>query len=191
MIEKTKEIKITNRDSGKVGYTIPDLRLYREFSAGETKTITFDELEKLAWTRGGLSLLKDYLIIEDEEAAQEILGHLEPEYYYTDAVVKKLLTEGTLEQLQDTLEFAPKGVIDLIKKESIELPLNNVAMRKEIFNKTHFNVDRAVEINEESKIFENENEVHATSSQRRAAPIAANNQELHTGRKTTPIIIKK
>ena len=64
-------------------------------------------------------------------------------------------------------------------------------MRKEIFNKTHFNVDRAVEINEESKIFENENEVHATSSQRRAAPIAANNQELHTGRKTTPIIIKK
>ena len=191
MVEKTREIKLTNRDSGKVGYTIPDLRLYREFSAGETKTITFEELEKLAWTKGGLSLLKDYLIIEDEEAAQEILGHLEPEYYYTDEIVKKLLTEGTLEQLQDALEFAPKGVIDLIKKESIDLPLNNVAMRKEIFNKTHFNVDRAVEINEESKIFDNEESSSAATSQRRAAPIAANSQNSTTGRKSSPIIIKK
>ena len=42
---KNREIKLTNRDNGTVGYTIPDLNLHRTFSGGETKTITFEELE--------------------------------------------------------------------------------------------------------------------------------------------------
>ena len=45
MVEKNREIKLTNRDNGTVGYTIPDLNLHRTFSGGETKTITFEELE--------------------------------------------------------------------------------------------------------------------------------------------------
>ena len=189
MVEKTREVKLTNRDNGSVGYTIPDLNLRREFSPGETKTVTFDEIEKLAWTRGGLPLLRNFLIIEDPEAAEEVLGEIEPEYYYTDETVKTLLTNGTLEQLQDTLDFAPKGVVDLIKKEAVELPLNNVAMRKEIKTKTNFDVDRAIEINEASKI--DENDSNAATSKRRATPIAASNEQITTGRKSTPIIIKK
>jgi len=188
MVEKTREIKVTNRDNGKVGYTIPDINLHREFSAGETKTLTFDELEKLAWTNGGLVLLKDYLIINDKEAAEELLGHVEPEYFYTDETVKTLLTQGTLEQLQDTLDFAPKGVIDLIKQEAVDLQLNNVAMRKEILNKTNFNVDRAIEINEASK---EDSEPSATKTSRRTTPIAASSQKMTSGRRETPIIIKK
>lgn len=186
MVEKNREIKLTNRDNGEVGYTIPDLNLHRSFSSGETKTVTFEEIEKLSWSRGGLPLLKNYLIIQDKEAAEEILGHVEPEYFYTKDTVKTLLTEGTLEQLQDTLEFAPKGVIDLVKKEAVDLPVNNVAMRKEILNKTKFNVDKAVEIKEASLEDENEEE---TTSQRRAAPVSTKKEE--SGRRTTPIIIKK
>ena len=186
MVDKQKEIKLTNRDNGEVGYTIPDLHLHRSFSSGETKTVTFEEIEKLAWARGGLSLLKNYLIIQDPEAAEEILGKVEPEYYYTKDTVKTLLTEGSLEQLQDTLEFAPKGVIDLVKKEAVDLPVNNVAMRKEILNKTKFNVDKAVEIKEASLEDEPEEE---TTSQRRAAPVTVKTET--TGRRTTPIVIKK
>lgn len=189
MVEKTREVKLTNRDNGKVGYTIPDTGAHREFSPGETKTVTFDEIEKLAWTAGGRALLKDYLIIEDEEVVAEILGQIEPEYYYTDETVKTLLTEGTLEQLQDTLEFAPKGVIDLVKKEAVDLPVNNVAMRKEILNKTNFNVDKAIEIKEASQS-EDESSSAATT-QRRANPIAASGQNSTPSRKGTPIIIKK
>lgn len=190
MVEKNREIKLTNRDSGTVGYTIPDLNLHRKFTAGETKTVTFEEIEKLSWTSGGLPLLRDYLVIQDKEAAEEILGTVEPEYYYTKDTVKTLLTEGTLEQLQDTLEFAPKGVIDLVKEEAVSLPVNNVAMRKEILNKTKFNVDKAIEINEASKM-DGEESSDAATTQRRANPIAASDQKSTTGRKTTPIIIKK
>ena len=190
MVEKNREIKLTNRDSGKIGYTIPDTGLHRDFIAGETKTVTFDEIEKLSWTAGGRVLLHDYLIIQDPEAAQEILGDIEPEYYYDKDTVKTLLTEGTLEQLQDTLEFAPKGVIDLVKEEAVNLPLNNVAMRKEILNQTNFNVDRAVAIKEASQL-EDDSTSNAATSQRRATPIAATSQKKDDSRKSTPIIIKR
>lgn len=189
MVDKTKEVRVTNRDRGRVGYRIPDLNLYREFSPGETKTLAFDELQKLVWARGGLALLKDYLIIEDEEVVQELLGQVEPEYYYTEAAIKKLLTEGTLDQLQDTLNYAPKGVIDLIKKLAVELPLNNVAMRKLIFDQIHFDVDNAVKIDMESKQLDDD--IDAASHQRKANPIAATKLQQNTGRKAAPIIIKK
>ena len=187
MVEKNREIKLTNRDNGTVGYTIPDLNLHRTFSGGETKTITFEELEKLAWVKGGLNLLKNYLIIQDEEAVKELLGDVEPEYYYTKDTVRTLLKDGSLEQLQDTLEFAPKGVVDLVKDEAVDMPLNDVAKRKEILKQTHFDVDGAIKAREAySKKDENEEE---DKPKRRANPVIISSNE--KTRKSTPIIIKK
>ena len=99
MVEKDRIINLINRDRGSVGYKIPDLNIHRTFSPGEVKKVTFDEIEKLSWVDGGLALLKHYLIIDDPEAAEEILGHVEPEYFYTDEDIRTLLTEGTLDQL--------------------------------------------------------------------------------------------
>ena len=74
MIEDNKVIKITNRDNGTIGYSIPDLgNLYRKFEPGETKDVTMDELRKLSWVPGGMYLLKNCLIIRDNEALREIL----------------------------------------------------------------------------------------------------------------------
>ena len=186
MVDKQKLISLTNRDGGRVGYTIPDMgNLHRTFIPGETKMVTYEELEKLSWVDGGRSLLKNYLIIGDKEAAEEILGEIEPEYYYTKDEVRTLLTQGSLEQLQDALEFAPEGVVELIKKEAVELPVNNVAMRKEILNATKFNVDKAIEINEESQ--ETEESSSAATSKRRSTPVAATSQNSTTSRKSEPI----
>ena len=91
MVDKNKEIRLTNRDNGSAGYTIEDLGIHRRFSPGETKTVTFDEIEKLSWAKGGKEMLRDYLIIEDKEAAEEILGEVEPEYFYTKETIDKLL----------------------------------------------------------------------------------------------------
>lgn len=185
MVEKDRIISLLNRDTGSVGYTLEDTGTHRRFTPGEAKRVTFDEIEKLSWAKGGKELLRDYLIIQDEEAAKEILGNVEPEYFYTKETVKKLLTEGSLEQLQDTLEFGPKGVVDLVKQEAVELQVNNVAMRKEIQKQTNFNVDKAIEINEESKedgITQN----HAATTHRRANPIVASEQK-STGRRADAI----
>ena len=185
MVEKDRIISLLNRDTGSVGYTLEDTGTHRRFTPGEAKRVTFDEIEKLSWAKGGKELLRDYLIIQDEEAAKEILGKVEPEYFYTKETVKKLLTEGSLEQLQDTLEFGPKGVVDLVKQEAVELQVNNVAMRKEIQKQTNFNVDKAIEINEESKE-DGITQKHAATTHRRANPIAASEQK-STGRRADAI----
>jgi len=177
MIEKSKIIKLTNRDTGPVGYIIPDTGAHRTFTAGETKEVTFDEIEKLSWTRGGKELLKNYLIIQDEEAVEEILGEVEPEYYYTQEIIKKLLKEGSLAQLQDALEFGPKGVVELIKQDAVDLKIDSNAKREEIFNKTGFNVSRSIELNENS---EEDSKEEAATSKRRANPMEATNTKTTT-----------
>ena len=58
MVDKDKIIKVTNRDKGSVGYIIPDLgNLNRQFQPGETKDLTFEELQKLSWIPGGMYIL--------------------------------------------------------------------------------------------------------------------------------------
>lgn len=152
MIDEKKIVRVTNRDNGHVGYRIPDMNnLVRDFSANETKNITVEELKKLAYISGGPTLIRDYLIIDDAEVVKEVLGEVEPEYYYTEDDVKNLLLNGSLDALKDCLEFAPKGTIDLVKKLAIEMPLNDIAKRKAILEMTGFNVDAAIMVNEETK----------------------------------------
>lgn len=184
MISKDKIIKLTNRDTGFAGYTIPDTGVHRRFTPGETKEVTFEEVEKLSWADGGKEILRDYLIIEDEEAAREILGDVEPEYFYKKETVQKLLKDGSLEQLEDALEFAPKGVKELIKQEAVETKLDSAVKREAIKNSTHFNVSKAIELNEGS---EDENvSQDAATSKRRSTPMAASSQNSSaSGRKAT------
>src|SRR5699024_6283548 len=98
---------------------------------------------------GGKTILEDYLIIENEEAVTELLGEVEPEYNYTEEDIKYLLEKGTLDQLKDTLDFAPSGVIDLVKDIAVKTELNDINKRNAIFEKTGFNVTSAVDFNKE------------------------------------------
>jgi len=152
-MEKTTLIKVLNRDNGSVIYSIPEMNgLRRVFQAGETKEITFEELEKLSYIPGGMELLEDSLVILDnKEAISLILGHVEPEYLYSKDDIIKLMKTGSLDEFLDCLDFAPEGVKDLIKTLSVELPLNDVAKREAIFNKLSFNVDNAIKIKKESE----------------------------------------
>ena len=171
MIEKNTLVEVTNRDNGRVGYTIPDMNnLYRVFMPGEKKQVTFEELQKLSWVPGGKAILENYLVIKDKDIVEELLSDVEPEYFYSKEDVEKLLKTGTIEQFLDTLDFAPEGVIELIKSMSVELELNDVAKREAIFKATGFDVSKAIEINRETKAEEENKDSHST---RRAAPINA------------------
>lgn len=177
MIDNTKIIRITNRDNGISGYKIPDLgNLYRSFQPGESKDITMDELRKLAWTPGGKAILKDCFIINDEEALRELLSDVEPEYFYTESDIKTLLEKGTLDQFMDCLDFAPDGVIELVKELAVKTELNDIAKRTAILNRTGFNVTKAIEVNKETA--ETDDNADENKGMRRAAPInSLNNDE--------------
>ena len=102
MLKKDTMISVTNRDKGSVGYQIPDLgNLNRQFQSGETKEIAFEELEKLSWIPGGLYILENCLVIDNEEAVKALLHKVEQEYYYTKDDVKKIMTSGTLDEFLD------------------------------------------------------------------------------------------
>lgn len=149
-MERTTRIKVLNRDNGSVVYSIPEMNgLRRVFQSGETKEITYEELEKLSYIPGGLRLLEDSLVIENKQAVESLLGHVEPEYSYTEKDIINLMKNGSLDEFLDCLDFAPQGVKELIKRLSVELPLNDVSKREAILNKLGFNVDNAIRIKKE------------------------------------------
>lgn len=179
MLDKNTLIKVTNRDNGSVGYNIPDLgNLRRYFEAGETKEVTMEELRKLSYTTGGRVILKDYLLIHNKEAVKELLGEVEPEYYYEEEDVKALLEKGSLDELKDCLDFAPEGTIELVKKVAIETELNDIRKRNAIQESTGFNVSSAIEINNETS-----EERQEETKVRRVATKTTSAEPISTGRR--------
>lgn len=184
MISNDTILKVTNRNNGSTGYEVADLGVVRHYAPGETKEITMEELKKLSYTTGGRYIIEHCLVIHNKEAVKEILANVEPEYFYTEAEVKQLLLYGSLDQLLDCLDYAPEGVIGLVKNMAVDIKLNDVSKRDAIKNKTGFDVSRAIEIKIES---EKTDEVVETSS-RRAAPIVTKteNEEGAARRTTAP-----
>lgn len=143
-MDLNRKVVVRNRTSGSVGYTIPSLRVRRDFSppgkAGDFNYVPVNELIELTTVPGGMYTLLNLLIIEDEEARQEVLGiEIAPEYNYSEKEIDFILHQGTKEQLLDCLDFAPIGVLELIREMAIrELP-NDISKIEAINNK--FKID--------------------------------------------------
>lgn len=180
MLDKSTLIKVTNRGKGSVGYTIPELNVRRHFNYGEIKEIPMQELRQLSYLPGGQVLLKNSLLIHNEEALKELNPDYEPEYFYTEEDVKNLLLMGTQAQFLDCLDFAPGGVIELIKSLAVKLEINDLAKREAIFEKTGFNVTKAIEINKLSEIVEEEE----IKTRRTIAPTVSKSEPEVVGRRT-------
>lgn len=146
-ITEVNYVKVTNRNSGTTTYLLGNGQR-RTFAVNESKNIDIEELKEVSALPGGEYLLKNYLIIDDKSALDFLNIQPEPEYFYTDVEIKKLLLEGSLDQLEDCLTFAPNGVIDLIKKIAIDLKLPDTRKRDMILLKTGFSVDNAIRIND-------------------------------------------
>ena len=182
-MENKKIVEVRNRDSGYVGYSIRDLGIWRNFAPGEVKRIPLEELESLQYTPGGEYTLKHLLMINDKDALSVLNITTEPEYFYTETEVKELLTKGTLDQLKDCLDFAPEGVIELIKKVAVEIELPDTLKRAAITKRTGFNIDNAIMVNKvmDEPVVEEKNEEKV----RRTAPISTS-EETKTRRTNLP-----
>lgn len=151
MINENTTYNVKNRSSSVVVYRIPESNLRREFAPGETKKIPFGELEKLTYQQGGREMLEQFLQIVDEAVTQDLNVHREVEYDMSENQIKELLLTGSMDAFLDALDFAPMGVIDLIKSLSVSLPLTDFNKRKVLKEKTGFDVDKALAHIEEEK----------------------------------------
>jgi len=135
---------VKNRSAGRVIYKIPEDNVRREFAPGETKRISYPELLHLSYQPGGRELMANFLQIQSEGVLNSLNIRTEPEYYMSEKQVIDLLQNGSLEAFLDCLDFAPQGVIDLIKKFSVSLPLSDYSKRQALKEKTGFDVDAAI-----------------------------------------------
>ena len=139
-----KIYNVKNRSASRVFYKIPEDNIRREFNPGESKRISFEELEKLSYQAGGRELMANFLQIQSAEATANLGIHTEPEYNMTEEQIIDLIKTGSLDAFLDCLDFAPVGVIDLLKKFSVSVPLADYDKRKALKEKTGFDVDVAL-----------------------------------------------
>ena len=173
---------VKNRSGSHVVYSIPEIGVRRSFAPSETKKITYEELEKLTYQPGGTALLANYLQISDIATVKNLNMQVEPEYYMNETQVIDLLKNGSIDAFLDALDFAPEGVIDLIKRYSISLPLMDIQKRDALKNKIGLDVTKALENiaaeKEDDAKKESIDDSHGVKQRR------VKQEELPTGRRT-------
>lgn len=169
-----RKIFVTNRSRGTVVYRIPHLRVERIWKKpGDVLQIPIDELIEVTMIPGGKRILEQYLMISDQEVLDLIfVDGIVPEYRYGPKEIEYLLYTGTNEEFLDTLDYAPKGVLDLILAMSIK-KLPDTVVKVEAINKK-FNVNlQAIRSNATP---EEEHLIEEIKTQRRTAPIEITNE---------------
>ncbi len=170
MSEKMYTVK--NRSASRVFYKIPEDNIRREFNPGESKRISFEELEKLSYQSGGRALMANFLQIQSVEATTELGIHTEPEYNMSEEQIVDLIKTGSLDAFLDCLDFAPVGVIDLLKKFAISVPLADYEKRQALKEKTGFDVDVALKNMLAEKAEDNASATITPAAGRRVQPEA-------------------
>lgn len=138
-------MKVRNRSTSIVSYSVPDLNVKREFSAGEIKEIPQQELEILLQQPGGRVILTEYLQVSKEDIICLDVIQPEQEYFYSDEDVKNIMRNGSLDEFLDMLDFAPEGVMDMIKTYAVQLPLTDLYKVNALREKTGFDSSKALE----------------------------------------------
>ena len=181
MLHDNDKVRVENRANAIVFYSVPETNIIRRFVPFETKEIAMGELRQAVQIPGTKALIEDDLIIHSQEAVAELLPDAEPEYFYTAKDVEFLLERGTLDQLLDALDFAPEGVVTLIKEQAVKTELNDMRKREAILNKTNFDVTGAINI---KRLSETPEEVK-TRTRRAETPIEAGQETTNTSTRRT------
>lgn len=145
-------MKVYNRSDSNITYSLPELSIRRVFSLGEGKELDEKEMNALYQLDGGKTLIEEYLLVDDEAWVKAHFSE-EPalEYYWKPEDIKKCLLNDSLELFQETLEYAPLGVIDLIKMYAWQMPISDLNKIEAIRQATGFDVLAAVEVMSASK----------------------------------------
>ena len=172
----TAMYNVKNRSAG-----VPEMGISRSFQPGETKQISAEELEKLTYRPGGMALLANFLQIIEPEAIAKVGLNPQPEYHMSEQDIVKLMQTGSIDEFLDCLDFAPPGVIDLIKKLSVSLPLTDIQKVSALKAKTGFDAAAALKHVMEEKEEDGQDTILKTSGERRVKK-----EEVPAGRRTAP-----
>lgn len=169
-LTRDTRLEVTNRSNSTVILKVPDRHFRAELHPHETRPISYGDILDIVAQPGGRSLLYNFLLIKNPQALRQGLNvSEEPEYWLTEEKIATWMPTCSLNEFIDALHFAPQGVLDLIKKYAVELPLNDVEKRNAIKDVLKFDVNLAVANNTQLK----EDSVEAdTASKRRSSTVS-------------------
>ena len=169
-LTRDSKIKVTNRSNGTVILKVQDRHFRAELNPKETRVLNYGDILDVAAQPGGRNLIYNFLLIQDAEALRQGLNvKEEPEYWLTEEKIPSWMNTCSLDEFKDALQFAPQGVLDLIKKYAVSQPLNDMAKRIAIKDALQFDVTLAITNNEKSGEDEAAN---APSARRRSASVS-------------------
>lgn len=171
---------VKNRSGSHVVYNIPEIGVRRSFAPGEVKKISYEELEKLTYQAGGMEIITKFLQIQDDTVLNNFNMHVEPEYHMSESDVAKMIAYGSQDEFLDMLDFAPDGVIDLVKRMAIQMPMTDYNKIKALKEKTGLDVEAAL------KNIRAEKEDEKPSIDDSATPQRRVKKDAPEGRRTTP-----
>ena len=145
MESPNKYCNVKNRSASVVVYSIADSGIRRSFAPGEVKKVSYEELEKLTYQRGGMEILTRFLQVQSEDALHTFNMRVEPEYHMSEQDIARVMTTGTLDEFLDMLDFAPEGVLEMIKTYAVLLPLSDLFKINALKDKTGFDAAKALE----------------------------------------------
>lgn len=145
MNNSKKYYNVKNRSASVVVCRIPELGIRKEFAPGETMRMSFNELEKLSYQPGGRELMANFLQVMEDSVNDQLGISRENEYYMNEEQIINLLKNGSIPAFEDCLDFAPIGVIDLVKKFAVSLPLTDTIKIRILKDKTGFDVTKALD----------------------------------------------
>lgn len=143
-----EKVKIRNLCDHMVCYNITD-GPRRELSPNQSIVVSAGELRQLNSDYGGSMLLKNYLQIQDTRLATEFGFDPEetPEYKWSRDDIDRVLLSEPIEVLEDALDFAPAGIVDLIVSRAIAIELPDNRKREVIYDMTGKNISKMIELN--------------------------------------------
>lgn len=165
-----EKIKVENRSGKYLVTRIPNTNITFVWQkTGSYAMISKEQIKELYYQPGGKAFF-DNLIVYDKKLCEELFGELEPEYFYTQKEIDKILLSGTIEQLQDALDFSPAGGVDLIATRATDLKIPDHNKRQIIKEFTGIDIDSNIAFSEDGDKQDTQ-PINENKKQRRAAPI--------------------
>ena len=187
-MNKDIKVKVKNRSASVVVYNIPDMGIRREYSPNEIKTVSFEELEKLSYQMGGVKLIESCLLINNRDVLDELSIRPEAEYFLEGkSAIEKYISTCSIDLFKDCLDFAPEGVIDIIKEVAVAMPLTDTEKLDALKSSTGFDAAEARRHDLEDRKENVASEDVKTTQRRASTPNIEEIKETSIETKTAPV----
>lgn len=175
-------VQVQNLVDHTVGFKDEDTHRRVIFQAYEPKKLPAGILRRLNFSYGGTILLRHFLSVQNDELAREFgVSPDTIEYKWTKNDVDRVLTTGSLPELEDALDFGPEGIKDLIVDRAVELKIDNVSKRQVIKEHTGRDIDSMIKLKEQYEA--NNGQPEETQPKTRRVNTKATGEEAPSGRR--------